>query len=52
VGLGCFRAQGFLLSRPIDGVAMGRLLEERFVPFSLNGHGPTAIGSVATADHP
>jgi diguanylate cyclase (GGDEF)-like protein len=35
--LGCFHAQGFLLSRPIDHVAMARLLTDRFVAFSLNG---------------
>ena len=35
--LGCFHAQGFLLSRPVDHVAMARLLTDRFVPFSLNG---------------
>jgi diguanylate cyclase (GGDEF)-like protein len=30
--LGCFRAQGFLLSRPLDSEAMASLLEQRFVP--------------------
>ncbi len=30
--LGCFRAQGFLLSRPLEGAAMEQLLAKRFVP--------------------
>ncbi len=30
--LGCFRAQGFLLSRPLEGAAMESLLAKRFVP--------------------
>jgi diguanylate cyclase (GGDEF)-like protein len=30
--LGCYRAQGFLLSRPLDSEAMASLLAKRFVP--------------------
>jgi EAL domain-containing protein (putative c-di-GMP-specific phosphodiesterase class I) len=29
--LGCRRAQGFLFSRPLDGVAMEKLLARRFI---------------------
>ncbi len=32
LGLGCYRAQGFLLSRPLDRVAMETLLAQRFIP--------------------
>ena len=30
--LGCYRAQGFLLSRPLDRNAMGALFAQRFIP--------------------
>ncbi len=30
--MGCYRAQGFLWSRPIDGAAMESMLAKRFVP--------------------
>ena len=30
--LGCYRAQGFLLSRPLDRNAMGSLFAQRFIP--------------------
>jgi diguanylate cyclase len=33
--LGCYRAQGFLLSRPLDRVAMQTLLAQRFIPMDL-----------------
>jgi diguanylate cyclase (GGDEF)-like protein len=33
--LGCYRAQGFLLSRPLDRVAMERLLAQRFIPMEF-----------------
>jgi diguanylate cyclase len=33
--LGCDRAQGFLLSRPVDGVAMESLLAQRVVPMDF-----------------
>ena len=39
VGMGCPRAQGFLLSRPLDTDAMGRLLAERYVAFSVGARG-------------
>jgi EAL domain-containing protein (putative c-di-GMP-specific phosphodiesterase class I) len=40
--LGCHRAQGFLLSRPLDSVAMESLLARRTVPmdFSTKGDSP------------
>jgi diguanylate cyclase (GGDEF)-like protein len=34
--LGCHQAQGFLLSRPIDGAAMESLLARRFVPMDFS----------------
>ncbi len=34
LGLGCFRAQGFLLSRPLEGAAMEQLLAKHFVPLA------------------
>jgi diguanylate cyclase (GGDEF)-like protein len=34
--LGCFRAQGFLLSQPIDATAMEALLARRFVPMDFS----------------
>jgi diguanylate cyclase (GGDEF)-like protein len=33
--LGCYRAQGFLLSRPLDRVAMEKLLAQRFIPMDF-----------------
>ncbi|WP_454561384.1 putative bifunctional diguanylate cyclase/phosphodiesterase [Mycobacterium haemophilum] len=34
-GLGCHRAQGFLFSRPVDGVAMESLLTKGVIPVAL-----------------
>ena len=34
--LGCYRAQGFLLSRPLDSAAMETLLAKRFVPMDFS----------------
>jgi diguanylate cyclase len=36
LGLGCIRAQGFLLSQPIDATAMEALLARRFVPMDFS----------------
>jgi diguanylate cyclase (GGDEF)-like protein len=36
LGLGCYRAQGFLLSRPLDEAAMESLLFRRFVPMDFS----------------
>ena len=36
LGLGCYRAQGFLLSRPLDEVAMESLLVRRCVPMDFS----------------
>jgi diguanylate cyclase len=33
--LGCYRAQGFLLSRPLDRTAMETLLAQRFIPMDF-----------------
>lgn len=35
LGLGCHRAQGFLLSRPLDGTAMESLLAKRVIPMNF-----------------
>ncbi|MCU1696975.1 MAG: diguanylate cyclase protein [Mycobacterium sp.] len=52
LSLGCVRAQGFLLSRPLDGAAMGRLLARGYIPFTLDGPGdlPTVNGMHPVAD--
>lgn len=36
----CYRAQGFLLSRPLEAVAMESLLAQRFVPFDFTRDEP------------
>jgi diguanylate cyclase (GGDEF)-like protein len=36
LGLGCIRAQGFLLSEPIDATAMEALFARRFVPMDFS----------------
>jgi diguanylate cyclase len=43
--LGCYRAQGFLLSRPLDGAAMESLLARRVIPmdFSDAGRGKRSL---------
>jgi diguanylate cyclase (GGDEF)-like protein len=41
LSLGCHRAQGFLLSRPLDGAAMESLLAQRVIPMNLTDAGPT-----------
>jgi EAL domain-containing protein (putative c-di-GMP-specific phosphodiesterase class I) len=52
LSLGCVRAQGFLLSRPLDGAAMGRLLARGYIPFALDGPGdlPAVNGMHPVAD--
>jgi diguanylate cyclase len=42
--LGCPRAQGFLLSRPLDTAAMGALLGRRFVELDFSNNQPSARG--------
>jgi diguanylate cyclase len=42
LALGCYRAQGFLLSRPLDSVAMESLLARRFVPMDFSNAGVLA----------
>ncbi|HTY35183.1 sensor domain-containing phosphodiesterase [Mycobacterium sp.] len=39
--LGCYRAQGFLLSRPLDSAAMEALLAQRAIPMDFS-HAPSA----------
>jgi predicted signal transduction protein with EAL and GGDEF domain len=36
LSLGCSRAQGFLLSRPLDNAAMESLLARRVIPINLS----------------
>jgi diguanylate cyclase (GGDEF)-like protein len=36
LNLGCYRAQGFLLSRPLDGAAMETLLAKRVIPMDFS----------------
>jgi diguanylate cyclase (GGDEF)-like protein len=36
LSLGCHRAQGFLLSRPLDGAAMESLLAKRVIPMNFS----------------
>jgi EAL domain-containing protein (putative c-di-GMP-specific phosphodiesterase class I) len=36
LALGCFRAQGFLLSRPLDSAAMESLLAKRVIPMDFS----------------
>ena len=47
--LGCQRAQGFLLSRPLDSAAMESLLARRIIPmdFSTMGDAPRDDSSIA-----
>lgn len=40
--LGCYRAQGFLLSRPLDAEAMESLFARRFVPMDFSDVGVSA----------
>jgi EAL domain-containing protein (putative c-di-GMP-specific phosphodiesterase class I) len=39
LSLGCYRAQGFLLSRPLDSTAMEALLARRFLPMDFPAAG-------------
>lgn len=39
LSLGCHRAQGFLLSRPLDSAAMESLLAKRVIPIDFSGPG-------------
>lgn len=39
LSLGCHRAQGFLLSRPLDSAAMESLLAKRVIPINFSGPG-------------
>jgi diguanylate cyclase (GGDEF)-like protein len=42
LNLGCYRAQGFLLSRPLDSAAMESLLARRVVPMDFSDAGVTS----------
>ncbi|WP_297774117.1 EAL domain-containing protein [Mycobacterium sp.] len=41
LSLGCHRAQGFLLSRPLDSAAMETLLAKRVIPMNFSDADPT-----------
>ncbi|CAM3202765.1 bifunctional diguanylate cyclase/phosphodiesterase [Mycobacterium colombiense] len=45
LSLGCHRAQGFLLSRPLDNSAMESLLTKRVVPIDFSDAGPSGRGN-------
>jgi diguanylate cyclase (GGDEF)-like protein len=50
--LGCYRAQGYLLSRPVDGAAMQSLLARRFLPIDVSAWtGSTREGQKTTTGH-
>lgn len=44
LGFGCTHAQGFLLSRPLDGAVMEMLLARRFLPMDFSDHPTPAPG--------
>lgn len=44
LSLGCHRAQGFLLSRPLDNSAMESLLTKRVVPINFSDRGSSGTG--------
>ncbi len=48
---GCRRAQGFLLSRPLDSAAMESLLARRFIPMNFSNGEVPELESSATANN-
>jgi diguanylate cyclase (GGDEF)-like protein len=52
LAIGCTRAQGFLLSRPLDSTAMESLFARRFIPMNFsNGNLPASQDFSAPNDH-
>jgi diguanylate cyclase len=49
--LGCYRAQGFLLSRPLDSAAMETLLAKRFVPMDFSNVGVSAPDDLSASNN-
>ena len=47
--LGCYRAQGFLLSRPLDSAAMESLLAKRVVPMDFSTMGDLVDDDASTS---
>lgn len=45
LSLGCHRAQGFLLSRPLDSAAMESLLARGAIPMNFSNAGPSGSGN-------
>lgn len=45
LSLGCHRAQGFLLSRPLDSAAMESLLARGAIPTNFSNAGPSGSGN-------
>jgi diguanylate cyclase len=48
--LGCYRAQGFLLSRPLDSTAMESLLAKRVVPMDFSTMGDSLDDDASTSN--
>jgi diguanylate cyclase len=48
--LGCHRAQGFLLSRPVDGAAMESLFAKPVVPMDFSAMGDSSPGNSVTSN--
>lgn len=51
LALGCTRAQGFLLSRPLDSAAMESLLARRVVPMDFSTMGEVPRDDSSTSDN-
>jgi diguanylate cyclase len=49
--LGCYRAQGFLLSRPLDSEAMETLLAKRSVPMDFSNVGVSAPDDLSASNN-
>jgi diguanylate cyclase (GGDEF)-like protein len=49
--LGCYRAQGFLLSRPLDNVAMESLLARRVVPMDFSTMEDSPFDDASTSNN-
>lgn len=50
LGFGCRRAQGFLLSRPLDGAVMEMLLARRFIPMDFSDAESSAPEELSAAN--
>jgi diguanylate cyclase len=50
LSLGCHRAQGFLLSRPLDSSAMESLLAKRVIPMNFSDPGSAGAAGLSAGD--